>query len=93
MASSIALIASGSVDVLINGLPASRMLSGVTPHKVGKTVHNSIICSGSTNVLINGLPATKMLDFATCGGLVCSGSTNVLINGLPASRLTDLVVL
>ena len=86
-------IVGGSANVLINGLPASRIGDPTScpqicstplliPHSAGS------ITTGSTTVLINGIPAARLGDVivepatpSTCQAShsITTGSTSVLI--------------
>ena len=100
MAPPIALITSGSADVLINGVPAATITSKIAIHKKGDVTHHSdgsktyspIVVQGSSTTLINGLPAARIADSVSCGGVICKGSSNVFIDGVPAARIADKVV-
>lgn len=64
-------IASGSDNVFINGVPASRL--GDT------TCCGATVIAGSSTVFINGKPAALMGSATSHGGVIIAGSGNVLI--------------
>lgn len=65
-------IATGSPDVLINGLPAARQGDAST---CASTLVSNVIPS----VLINGRPAAVIGSLTSHGGMVIAGSPTVLI--------------
>jgi uncharacterized Zn-binding protein involved in type VI secretion len=67
-------ILTGSLNVLIGGLPAARVTDKVTC--VGPP---DMIVMGSPTVLINGLPAARMGDQTAHGGIIVGGLGTVLI--------------
>lgn len=67
-------IVAGSPNVLINGIPASRM--GDMMLCVGPP---DSIAGGSASVFINGSPAARMGDPSAHGGVIVMGSANVFI--------------
>jgi uncharacterized Zn-binding protein involved in type VI secretion len=76
-------IATGSPTVLINGLPAARVLdvhACAFPPLAGPHPPNPI-AQGSRTVLINGLGAARLMDPTGCGASIVSGSINVVIGG------------
>ncbi|MBB6056157.1 PAAR domain-containing protein [Tolumonas osonensis] len=79
-------IVSGSDNVFINGLPASRL--GDT------TSCGATIVAGSSTVFINGKPAALMGSATSHGGVIIGGSDNVLIGDIytPASTISDSLV-
>jgi uncharacterized Zn-binding protein involved in type VI secretion len=83
-------IVSGSADVLIDGLPATRAFGGmgdsvrcdgVPPLYFPPSHHGKLIAQGSASVLINGEPAARVGDYIECGAQIQSGSISVLIEG------------
>ena len=77
-------IASGSVDVYINGKPAAIATdSAVDCDDDG----SQQMAEGSSRVYINGLPAARTGDRTTCDAKVMIGSNNVRIGGKPKQTL------
>lgn len=77
------LIVQGSLNVLINFLPAARATDVhvcLLPPLAGPHPPNKI-AAGSKTVFINNLPAARQLDATGCGATIVSGSANVLIGG------------
>ncbi|MEH6491886.1 PAAR domain-containing protein [Halopseudomonas sp.] len=72
------VIATGSADVLINGLPAARQ---------GDTTAcgSSLVAQVIPNVLINGRPAVVMGSAGSHGDVVIGGSGDVIIGGTAVS--------
>jgi len=75
-------IATGSPDVLINGLPAARQ---------GDTTAcgSSLVAQVIPNVLINGRPAVVMGSAGSHGDVVIGGSGDVFIGGTAVSFTSD----
>ena len=77
------LVAQGSPNVLIEGMPAARLgdkhvcllppLAG--PHPP------SMMAKGSATVWINGKPAVRQMDPSGCGAQVLAGALTVLVGG------------
>lgn len=75
-------IATGSPNVLINGIPAARVGDVSTPH-VGpgcKVTHVSSVVTGSPNVLVNGRPLAHVGSTMLACTVVMTGSPNVRVN-------------
>lgn len=72
------MIIVGSSNVVINGLPAVRLLDTV----ISDCGHTSIMIEGSSKVMTNGLPAVRMLDSfsGVYVGIVIGSSNNVFIS-------------
>lgn len=68
-------ICSGSCDVFINSIPASKLGSAATSLLVGMTA----LATGSPSVFINNFPATRCSDKTGCGSVIVTGSPNVFI--------------
>jgi uncharacterized Zn-binding protein involved in type VI secretion len=68
------IIAPGSPNVLINGLPAARVTD--TAICTGPT---DVIVQGSPTVLINGLQAARIGDMTVHGGVIVTGEPTVII--------------
>ncbi|MDR6235191.1 putative Zn-binding protein involved in type VI secretion [Pseudomonas psychrotolerans] len=64
-------IASGSPDVLINGLPAARVGDS--------TACGDVIVQGSATVFVNGQPLALLGSATAHGGVIISGSGDVLV--------------
>lgn len=77
-------MASGSGNVLINGLPACKLGDSTTIHcepcNVAHPCHNSVQSAGSGTVLVNGVPAARVGDSVACGSTNANGSGNVIAN-------------
>lgn len=69
-------IVAGSPNVLIGGLPASRV--GDTCLCIGPP---DSIAAGSGTVLTNSKPAARMGDGTSHGGKIVAGNATVLIGG------------
>ena len=65
----------GSGNVVINHLPAARVLDPVSCHA------GNVIAMGSNSVFTNGLPAARVTDPTTDGAVIVNGSANVFIGG------------
>ena len=65
-------IASGSPDVLLDGLPAARQTDT-------STCGSALISGLSSTVFINGLPAATVASTGTHGNVVIGGSSTVII--------------
>ena len=63
----------GSPNVLINGIPASRVGDISTMH----CLHTGTQITGSSSVLINGVPVARVGDSISCGSVNLKGSDNV----------------
>jgi uncharacterized Zn-binding protein involved in type VI secretion len=63
--------------ILINGLPAARMMDIV----ITGCGHTGIIISGTPTVLINGLPAASLMGtvVGSFTGTIINGSSNVFV--------------
>lgn len=68
-------ICTGSCDVFINNIPASKLGAGATSTLVGLTA----LVTGSGTVFINNCPATRCSDKTGCGSVIVTGSPNVFI--------------
>lgn len=68
--------ATGSMDVLVNNMPAVRAGDLWVPH--GSPPHTGIGMVGSMTVLINGLPAMRTGDPISCGSVVGPGSLDTM---------------
>ena len=78
------LVASGSGNVLIEGIPSARVSDIAIPHT--RTVlpfdsHQPVISAGSSKVFVNGLPAARIGDALQCGGTIATGCSKVFIGG------------
>ncbi|AUX26035.1 uncharacterized protein SOCEGT47_065880 [Sorangium cellulosum] len=90
-------IASGSPDVLINGVRAARSSDGDGDHAgcegmppVGWPPHGvKRLAQGSGSVFINGQPAARAGDRVECGATIQRGSANVNIG---AATVTTVAV-
>ena len=72
--------AEGSPDVLINGIPNSRMGDVNTPHLLPGDpcpIHSAPIATGSSTVIINGQGAGRVGDAISGCTSVAQGSENV----------------
>ena len=65
-------IATGSPNVLFDGLPAARMADTTT-------CGGSIVGAVSSTVFINGMPATTVGSSSNHGGVIIAGSGTVII--------------
>jgi len=76
-------IATGSLDVLINGRPAARVGDFSVPHLIpaGRKCrpHIASIAIGSTSVLINGKPAAYVGSYLAFCTFVATGSLDVIV--------------
>lgn len=69
-------IASGSPNVLINGIPAAVLAVSAAPC----ALHGgSAVSTGSATVMINNLPAARMGDVTCCGASIVCGSPDVMM--------------
>jgi uncharacterized Zn-binding protein involved in type VI secretion len=69
-----------SPDVLINGIAAALIGSGLPPHTCDKTTHSGrVVVSGSSTVIINGRAAARIGDKINCGDTIAEGSPDVII--------------
>ena len=78
------LIAAGSGNVLIVGMPAARVGDVAIPHTrlvLPFDSHQPIISAGSSKVFINGIPAARIGDALQCGGTIATGAYHVIIGG------------
>lgn len=75
------VIARGSSDVQVGGLPAARPGDASTNGGAGAV-------EGSPSVFINGKPAVRVGDRTGCG-VVVQGSSTVFVNGKPLARAGD----
>ena len=76
--------AEGSPDVLINGIPNSRMGDNNTPHLLPGDpcpTHSAPIARGSRTVFVNGRGAGRVGDSIAGCTAVAAGSDNVFIGG------------
>lgn len=76
------VIATGSLDVLINGRPAARVGDISAPHLVPAKkcfAHIAPIVIGSTSVLINGKPAAYVGSYLAGCTFVATGSLDVTV--------------
>lgn len=78
------IMASGSGNVLTNGIPTSKVGDSVTVHchpcVPGVPCHTSVQSSGSPTVLVNGMPVARIGDNIACGSINRVGSGNVISN-------------
>jgi uncharacterized Zn-binding protein involved in type VI secretion len=76
------VIAEGSGNVLVNGIPAARANDSSTPHTCPAIpeTHSGVMV-GSNSVYVNGRSAQKVGDGVSCGSTQASGSNNVFIGG------------
>jgi uncharacterized Zn-binding protein involved in type VI secretion len=76
------VMASGSGNVIVNGIPACKVGDAVTVHcepcSRSKPCHSSVQASGASTVLINGMPAARISDSIACGSTNAQGSGNVI---------------
>ncbi len=96
------VLARGSPDVLINGMPAIRAGLDMAAACSGFPFNHfpmpmPLVAEGSKTVFINGMPAGRLKDQLICGAHIKSGSPNVIIGGetqqvLPISDLESLVL-
>jgi uncharacterized Zn-binding protein involved in type VI secretion len=71
-------ILTGAKSVIINGLPAARILSVVRSH--GKKKHkHAHMAAGDSSVIVEGLPICRTGHTATCGHRLNPGSPDVMI--------------
>lgn len=76
----------GSPDVTVNGLPATRVGDDLVPHGCSDcSPHPRAVAEGSPTVFINGQPAARVGDAVDCGGTLATGSPNVSIGDGPGS--------
>ena len=79
------VVVQGHPTVLINGRPAARMFSAVTPHPCCPKKRCFMHCAavvvgpGEPTVIVSGLPMMKTGDIDSCGHARVSGSTNVRV--------------
>ncbi len=76
--------ATGSPNVLINGIPSSDQGDINTPHLLPGDpcpTHSAAIAKGSTSVIINGRGAGRIGDPLAGCTAVASGSPNVIMGG------------
>jgi uncharacterized Zn-binding protein involved in type VI secretion len=77
------VIAGGSGDVTINGLPAARVGDTTTAHLFPARkrcgVHTAVIVGGSNSVFINGKPAARAGDPLSGCTRIAQGSSDVTI--------------
>lgn len=70
-------MATGSSNVLINGVPACKVGDTSTVHCSGPSCHIGTGIVGSGKVLINGSPALRVGDTLSCGSVIIGGSGTV----------------
>lgn len=80
------VLARGSPDVYINGLPAIRAGLDMAATCSGFLFNHfpmpmPLVAEGSETVFINGMPAGRLKDKLVCGAHIKSGSPNVIIGG------------
>jgi uncharacterized Zn-binding protein involved in type VI secretion len=79
------IVIQGHSNVLINGRPAAKMYSKVTPHPCCPKKKCAIHCGawvigpGATDILVNGLPMVKTGDLDLCMHSRITGSSNVKV--------------
>lgn len=74
------IISDCSDNVIINGVAAATIGSGLPTHSSGNITHtNRIITSGSSKVIINGKSAAFIGSSISCGDIMTNGSENVLV--------------
>ncbi len=72
----------GSGDVMINGVPATKVGDSYSPHPCpGTPPHSVTVVMGSATVMINKMPAHRVGDLTNCAATGAMGSTDVLIGG------------
>lgn len=76
------VVARGSSDVQVGGMPAARGGDATTAG------NGAPVVEGSPNVFINGKPAARVGDRTGCG-VVVQGSSTVFVNGRPLARAGD----
>jgi len=69
-------IISGSSNVLVNGIPATKIGDSYAVHCCPPPCHGGSQASGNPTVLVNGSPVARQGDSISCGGsaLACSGN-------------------
>ncbi len=74
------MLTAGSINVVINALPAAMVVlaSGDCYKDTGSPRR---VATGSSTVLINGKPAARVSETMDCGAVILTGSRNVLIGG------------
>lgn len=78
------MVAQGSPNVFVEGLPAVAMGHMAIPHVCTSPsfpVHPASVAQGSSNVMINGAPAARMGDMLTCSDMIAQGAGTVLGGG------------
>lgn len=75
------VIASGSPDVFVNGLPVARVGDPSISHLGSGCVnHTSTIIVGSPNVFVNGRPLARVGDALSACTQIAQGSPDVKVN-------------
>jgi uncharacterized Zn-binding protein involved in type VI secretion len=75
---------SGHMNITVNGRPAAKQGSPVTPHPCcgvrGCTIHCVAIAAypGSNKVTMNNMPVLRIGDMDTCGHPRATGSLNTI---------------
>ena len=78
---SLPVVGSGSPNVLVNSIPASRVGDAIVPHlRPGGddcVIHSTVIGSGSATVFINSIPAAHVGSALVACTSIAQGSPNV----------------
>lgn len=78
------MVAQGSPNVLVEGLPAVTVGHMAIPHVCTSTpnpVHPAAVAQGSGTILVNGAPLARMGDQLSCSDMIAQGSGTVLGGG------------
>ena len=71
----------GSGNVIVNGIPASRVGDALAPHgsPSPSPPHPRKVSQGASTVLTNGKPTATVGSAVNCGGMLVQGSGNVIV--------------
>lgn len=75
----LALIQTGSTNVMVDGRPMVKHGSQVAAHGAIPHLAPTMVATQQSNVLVDGVPACCLDDLAICGHVSLHGSTNVFI--------------
>ena len=71
----------GSHDVLVDCIPATRLLDTCLPHDCNGEVLPPYAIIGSRECFIDCLPAFRMLDTLSCNDFLAQGSFDCIVGG------------
>lgn len=78
------VVAQGSPNVLVEGIPAVTMGHMAIPHICTSKpypVHPAAVAKGSATIFVNGAPLARIGDMLSCSDMIAQGAGTVLGGG------------